>query len=308
MINIQDFLSSNLIMPDLKVDTREEAIRALIDKIFEGKPKHTYHLSRENVYEAVMERENLQTTGIGNGLAFPHARIEGWGKFEVAMAISRKGIDFSSLDSAPVNFVFLMISSPEEPYVILQAMSTVIRFLSEMKQGEGLLKSSLTVNEILLRFKEAGIDATEGILAQDIARPAAEVVTLDTSIEDVTRTMHLKRFDILPVVDDAGKFQGEISCLDIFQYGMPDFFKQLSTISFVKHIDPFEKYFRIKGDLKVKDLVLRGPSPVKRDRTLLEVIFEMTVKQKSKLFVVEDDGTLSGVIDRFCIIDKILFF
>ena len=89
------------------------------------------------------------------------------------------------------------------------------------------------------------------------------------------------------------------------QYGMPDFFKQLNTISFVRHIDPFEKYFKIKRDLKVRDVFADDSKPIQKDSTLIEVIFEMTVKNKSKLFMVDEDGTLAGVIDRFCIIDKI---
>jgi predicted transcriptional regulator len=58
----------------------------------------------------------------------------------------------------------------------------------------------------------------------------------------------------------------------------------------------------------VKDVFVEDSKPIHKDSTLLEVIFEMTVKNKSKLFMVEEDGTLAGVIDRFCIIDKILFF
>ena len=133
-------------------------------------------------------------------------------------------------------------------------------------------------------------------------------VTLETSIEEATHIMHLNRLDVLAVLKENSEYCGEISCLDIFEHGMPDFFKQLNTVSFVKHIDPFEKYFKIKGDLKVKDFYKRGDSSIKDTATLLEIIFNMTVKKKSKLFVVKEDGRLAGVIDRFCIIDKVLFF
>ena len=308
MIDVSKYLNSDLIIPDLKTRTKEETIRALVDKIFDSSLKRGCPLSREKTCEEVLSRENLQTTGIGNGLAFPHARIEGWGDFAMAMAVSREGVDFNSLDGKPVKFIFLLISSPDEPYIILQTMSAIIRFLSDMGHGEDILESPVKIQEILERFLRKDIEAAEQILARDIARPVMNAVNLETSIEEVTRTMHLKRHDILPVVDKNNKFCGEISCCEIFEYGMPDFFKQLNTISFVRHIDPFEKYFRIKRDLKVKDIFTDGSRPIQKDSTLLEIIFEMTVKQKSKLFMVEEDGTLAGAIDRFCIIDKILFF
>ncbi|MGB2601727.1 MAG: PTS sugar transporter subunit IIA [Candidatus Omnitrophota bacterium] len=308
MIDISKYLNSESIIPDLKASTKEEAIRALVDRIFEDKPVRDCPVGQEEACEEVIKRENLQTTGIGNGLAFPHARIEGWGDFAMSMAVSKGGIDFTSLDGKPVKFIFLLISSPNAPYVILQTMSAIIRFLSDMGHGEDILENPVRIQEILERFLEKDIEATEQILARDIARPVMNYVSLDTPVEEVTRTMHLNRHDILPVVDENNKFCGEISCCEIFEYGMPHFFKQLNTISFVRHIDPFENYFKIKRDLKVKDIFMDGSNPIQKDNTLLEVIFEMTVKKRSKLFMVDEDGTLAGVIDRFCIIDKILFF
>lgn len=308
MIDISKYLNSEAIIPDLKARTKEEAIRALVEKIFESKLAGDCPIDREEACEEVIKRENLQTTGIGNGLAFPHARIEGWGDFAVAMARSEEGIDFTSIDGKPAKFIFLLISSPDEPYIILQTMSAIIRFLSDMGHGENILENPVKIQEILQRFFDKDIEATEHILARDIARPVMNCVSLDTSVEEATRTMHLHRRDILPVVDKNNKFCGEISCCEIFEYGMPDFFKQLNTISFVRHIDPFEKYFKIKRDLKVRDVFTDGSKPMQKDSTLIEIIFEMTVKNKSKLFMVEEDGTLAGIIDRFCIIDKILFF
>ena len=50
--------------------------------------------------------------------------------------------------------------------------------------------------------------------------------------------MHLHRIDVLPVIDSDNNLRGEISCLKIFTYGIPDFFKQLETISFVRYLVP----------------------------------------------------------------------
>ena len=308
MVDISKYINSESIIPDIKVKTKEEAIQILVDKIFDGKLDRECSLERHQVSQAVIKREHLQTTGIGNGLAFPHARIEGWGDLEIAIAVSKEGIDFGSFDGEPVRFIFLLISSPEKPYIVLQTMSAIIRFLNDISDEGKMLEDPVKIQRNLERFLKCDIKTTEQILAQDIARPVLDYVRLETSIEEVTRKMHLKLRDVLPVVDENNKFCGEITCLDIFEYGMPAFFKQLNTVSFVKHIDPFEKYFRIKRDLKVKDVFREGSRLIEKDSTLLEIIFEMTVKQKSKLFMVDKEGILAGVIDRFCIIDKILFF
>ena len=80
----------------------------------------------------------------------------------------------------------------------------------------------------------------------------------------------------------------------------------LKTISFVKHMDPFEKYFHIDGTTRISDLLGKRETPViGAAATLMEIIFEMTTNNKHILYVVED-GRLVGVVDRFNIIDKIL--
>ncbi|MFH1847372.1 MAG: PTS sugar transporter subunit IIA [Candidatus Omnitrophota bacterium] len=308
MIDLNCYLNNKAIISKLRANTKEEALRELVDKFFENIAESKQRVTSEEVFAQVMKRENLQTTGIGNNLAVPHARIEGWEGLTIVMGVSEKGIDFKSIDNNPVRFIFLMISSPDEPYIILQAMSSIVRLMTDLGIETGVLNDSANVQQVLNNFLKKEIQADEYILASDIARPVMDYVTMDSSIEEVSRIMHLKKLDILPVVDEKRRFCGEISCCDIFEFGMPDFFKQLNTISFVKHIDPFEKYFRIKKDLKVKDVFTRDSDGMKSDRTLLEIIFEMTVRQRSKIFVVKDDGTLIGIIDRFCIIDKILFF
>ncbi|MDP8298746.1 MAG: PTS sugar transporter subunit IIA [Candidatus Tantalella remota] len=308
MIDISQYLNSQSMVPELKASTKEGAIKLLIEKIYQEPGGDDIAVSKDEAYNSVMNRESLQSTGIGNELAFPHARIEGWGEFRLAMGVLRDGVDFNSLDGNPAKFIFLMISSPEQPYMILQAMAAIIRFIGDMGPEGEILSNSIKIDRILNIMQKKEIEATEHVLAYDIARPVKDFVTLKTPIEDVTQKMHIKRISILPVVQDDNRFYGEISCHDIFTFGMPDFFRQLQTISFVKHVDPFEKYFSINKGLRVEDLGLKEGTGIKKDSTLLEIVFELAVKKKSKLFMLEDDRTLAGVIDRFSIIDKILFF
>jgi mannitol/fructose-specific phosphotransferase system IIA component (Ntr-type) len=308
MIDLTKYLTSDLIVRDLGPVSKEEAIKALVHRLFISKDAPTFTVDESKVLEDVMERETQQTTGIGNGLAIPHARVKGWSRFSVVMGISREGIDFASLDGAPVNLVFLLVSSAEEPYVILQAMSVIIRLMVEKEYSSEIMKRQVGSLEIIQKFKKFTMTAYDRIIASDLVRPASIFVSPDASVEEASRIMHLNHLDALPVLDRENKYRGELSCLNIFEFGMPDYFRKLHTISFVRHIDPFEKYFKIKGSLKVSDVYSPGGSVIGKDATLIEIIFDMTVGKKSQLYVVEDDGTMVGIIDRFCIIDKILFF
>lgn len=308
MLDLNSYITSDRIVHDIEAKTKEEVIRTLIKKMYKDPSMAKCHVSPNEAYEKVISRETLQTTGVGNGLAFPHARIDGWEGFSVIVGVCANDIDFKSLDKKPVRFVFLMISSPEEPYIILQAMSAIVRMLTDMGFEQTVIKNNKDIERVLERLLKKEIKTIGHIMARDIAIPVVDFVTLDMSVEEVSKKMHRDTVDILPVVKDNNKFCGEISCNDIFRYSMPDFFKQLNTISFVRHMDPFEKYFREKKNLRVSNVYRPDVKPIKSDNTLLEIIFEMAVKGRGKLFMVDQNNVLTGVIDGFCVIDKIFFF
>jgi mannitol/fructose-specific phosphotransferase system IIA component (Ntr-type) len=258
------------------------------------------------VYEEVVARESIQTTGLGNGIAFPHARLEKCMDLAVGVGVSRRGIDFKSLDGRPCHIICLMISPAGRPYIILQMMAAFSRFFLKGGNAERLMMES-SPEQIAAELKDSMKVEDRTVVARDIMRPVKRSVSMDTSIEQAAHIMHLARLDALPVVDDQNILRGKISCLNIFTYGIPDFFNQLQTVSFVKHLDPFEKYFKLRRDLKVKDLYEPNTNGISEDTTLMEMIFQMTARNRSELFVV-NKGRLVGMIDRFSIIDRILFF
>jgi mannitol/fructose-specific phosphotransferase system IIA component (Ntr-type) len=307
MIEIEKYIRPELIIPDLKCETKEAAIEQLVTRMFDTHASNAFGgLTLQQVYNEVIKRENIQTTGLGNGLAFPHARIKQCDDLVVAIGICKDGIDFKSLDGRPCNIICLMVSPASQPYIILQTMAAMSRFFINPRNVEKL-KAESSPQQIADMLRTSTPITGKTVLAQDIMQPVNKLVRLDTSIEETTRIMHFNHLDVLPVVDDNNRFCGEISCLKIFTYGIPDFFSQLQTISFVRNLDPFEKYFKFRKDLKVRDLYDPGTSPVRKDTTLVEVIFQMTAKNRSQLYVLDDDK-LIGAIDRFSIIDRILFF
>jgi len=292
----------------LHATDKEGVIREMIEALFEQNPRNVREISREKVCEAVFQREYDFVTGLGQGLAFPHARIEGWGELAVVAGISRRGIDFSSVDKNAAHCFFLLISSADEPYVILQAMSAILRFMNEHLDMTRIAAGEILEQELFPVLTAIKVDPFERIRVGHIACPATCRVSPETSLKDLARLMHESRMDVLPVVDGQGKFLGEVSSLDVFQVGIPDFFQQLKTISFIKYLDPFEKLFRLKQGLTVRDIFHCNYPAMTFQNTLMEVIFEMTVRRRPKLFVVDEEGALTGVIDRFTIIDKILFY
>ena len=271
-----------------------DAIRELVTRIVNNSNSIPQH-SVDSLTAAVLKREAAQSTGVGHGFAFPHARIDEWPhQLEIAIGISKPGLNFNSVDTEPVHLVCVMLSSRDEPYLILKKMSSVIHALKPLELATGDYNKSR-----ILSLLDSHDKSKETIIyAGDVMRPVDCTVTMDTSIEDVAHLMHTRRQDVIPIVDDAQKFCGEVSCYDIFQFGMPAYFFRLPTISFVRHIDPFEQYFRIRGDMRVSNLTLCPAKPLSRHHTLLEVIFEMTINKRGRLFVTNGHDLVNMMGDN----------
>jgi len=112
-------------VPSLANTTRDAVIEELVESLAAAGA-----VSKQKVKEiikAVLAREAQATTGIGKGVALPHAKLKGVKKPIATIGCSSKGIDFASLDSKPVYSVILLLSSPDNPDEHLQAMETIFK-------------------------------------------------------------------------------------------------------------------------------------------------------------------------------------
>jgi mannitol/fructose-specific phosphotransferase system IIA component (Ntr-type) len=108
----------------------------------------------EGIVKAIMKREDLGSTGIGRGVAVPHTKHPSVDRLVGTVAVSRKGIDFESLDGEPVHLFFLLVSPPDRPGDHLRALENISRQLRD----EGFcrrLKASATPADIEHLLEEA---------------------------------------------------------------------------------------------------------------------------------------------------------
>lgn len=123
-----DFIPSGGFIPSLQAHTREEAIRELAAVAAKGAPTD---VTADAVADAVWKREQVFSTGIGHGLAVPHARIDGLKAPVVAMGLARKGIDFDSPDGEPARIIFLILTPKENSQSQLEILGEIGRAFSD---------------------------------------------------------------------------------------------------------------------------------------------------------------------------------
>jgi len=141
-MNIADIISKDSVLDDVQASSKRELIQTLSERIavLSG-------LDERVIFDAVWERENLGSTGYGDGVAFPHARIEGLDKVCAMFARLDEPVDFDSLDGKPVDLVFILISPENSGADHLTALAALSRILKTEGTCEKLRKAR-SVDEI----------------------------------------------------------------------------------------------------------------------------------------------------------------
>lgn len=151
-MRLSDIVVADAIIAELAAGTRSEAIAEVVEALASAGA-----IARKSVAEVtktVLAREAQATTGIGKGVALPHAKLKGVKKPIAAIGRSSKGIDFSALDSKLVYTVILLLSNPNGPDEHLRAMETIFKHV-QRDIFRKLLHQSWTRQAIIDLIKEA---------------------------------------------------------------------------------------------------------------------------------------------------------
>ncbi|MCD6364262.1 MAG: PTS sugar transporter subunit IIA [Planctomycetes bacterium] len=151
-MKLSDIMVNDAIRAVLKATTRDEAIRELVEAMAGAGVLPAK--SVEEITKAILTREAQATTGIGKGVALPHAKVKGLKSPLGTIGLSRNGIDFASLDAKPVYSVILLVSSPDDPDSHLQAMEAIFKHV-QRDMFRKFLRQSETNEAIVDLIREA---------------------------------------------------------------------------------------------------------------------------------------------------------
>jgi len=125
-MEISDLLSIEAVVPKLSVTSKKQALQEL------AKRAHTVTgLDERRIFDTLLERERLGTTGVGNGIAIPHGKIAELDGLYGVFARLDKPIDFDSVDEQPVDLVFLLLAPESAGADHLKALARVSRLLRD---------------------------------------------------------------------------------------------------------------------------------------------------------------------------------
>lgn len=128
-MKIMDFLSKKAILTDIKSGKKEDVIKELVDTLINAGEIEKRH--RNKLIDSLMTRESLGSTAIGQGIAIPHAKCDCVQQLVAAFGLSKKGIDFDSLDGEPAYIFFLLVAPQDSAGPHLKALARISRLLKD---------------------------------------------------------------------------------------------------------------------------------------------------------------------------------
>jgi len=298
-------LNPKSVLLGIKAGNKEELFRQMAAAMLLNADIHQAGLTEDTIVKAILTREAQATTGIGKGFAFPHARVAGLDTLAISLAVLTEDFEYGSIDNKPVKVVCMVLAPEKRPTLALKVMSQVARFFDSPVEA-AKLHAAKTGEEVVACIDQAQIDLDVAVTAWDIMSAPDVAVPQDMPLRKVTKMMSSQHLNAVPVVDGEDKVIGEISCARLFQLGVPEFFTKLKSVGFICEFDPFDKYFAEESQALAKDVMLTECCVLPPDATLLEVIFELTVKQRAAVYVADKQGKLLGVVDQSTVLDQVL--
>ncbi|MBN1996587.1 PTS sugar transporter subunit IIA, partial [candidate division KSB1 bacterium] len=148
--DIRKVLDPASIVMELKAENKYDSIKELVDVLaWNGKIK-----DKENVLEAVWERESTMSTGMQYGVAIPHSRTDAVNRITVAIGFKHSGIDFQALDGLPSRVIILLLSPLDEVSPHIQFLSAISTYLNTQENVNRLLRCE-NIEAIYSYFKKS---------------------------------------------------------------------------------------------------------------------------------------------------------
>jgi mannitol/fructose-specific phosphotransferase system IIA component (Ntr-type) len=202
---ITEFIAQNRIEPNLEAGNKADALRALTQLLFRGSRLKGGAAAADQI----MAREAIESTGIGRGIAVPHARTPSLKHLRCAVGRIPEGLDFNAVDKKPVYLIFLICYPPAQQTTYLNFVASVAKLLREGASLQAILDagSAAEIFEVLERLSETLVKPEEQLsrekLAEEAESESATGVTSDLIL--------LARLDLCrEMLESAGSGKKEI--------------------------------------------------------------------------------------------------
>ena len=137
-MKIGELMDKRMILPNLSSKAKKEVLQEMVACIV----RHEKDIDGAELIRVLLDREELGSTGIGDGIAIPHGKVKSIDKLIVSCGRSIEGVDFQSMDGKPTHIMFLLIAPEHSAGVHLKALARISRLLKDGAFRKGLMEAA----------------------------------------------------------------------------------------------------------------------------------------------------------------------
>jgi len=305
-MKLSSYLDPKCIFFDLEGDTKEDIILQMIENT--AKYDKKFNSSKDKIKEEILNRENEVSTVMGNGIAIPHARIDGYGDILISIGILKTPIECEMADMRnkdKVKIFFMITAETLKSKVILKIMSSITKVALKDNDLLEKIKNSKDSHEIYDLLSHIDVKVKNKIIADDVMDPTIKPVKPNDTLEEIAIRLITEAKPGFPVVDNNGIFLGEMTERELISYGMPKYTSLMDNLDFFTIGEPFEEYLKNEKIATIENIFRKEAITVDKQTPIMEICQLIVNKGITRIYVVED-GKYYGTILRSHIIKKVL--
>ena len=298
-LHLTTFFKAEDVLPHCGDMSRDEVIRTLASRLAKR-----YTLPKgDGLADAVLAREQIGSTALIDGLAVPHARVEGLDRPYAAIATSEHGINWSEEDEAKVHIVFLILTPLEDPALYLKVLHVLGTTLSDREQFN-LVAAMSNAGEIYRFFESGQAYLPRFLTAADIMKREYKSLRSDDTLQTCINALIAEHTSELPVVDPAGCLKGVARADNLLRACIPEHFLWMDDISSILDFEPFVQVLDDESTTPLMTILDEKCPTVSPDSPAVQIACEMMRHKSSKCYVCEEDR-LVGVVKLTEFLNKI---
>ena len=290
-------LDRDCIHPRAKVKSKEEAIDLVLDQFvsnYKAKQKSS------EMKEAILDREKLGGTLFENGMAVPHARLEGFNDLFIGIVIPET--PFSDENGALINSMVIFLTTKSGTSLYLKTLAAFAQMGMDESKYQKFL-SCKDKDDVIETLKDLYIE--KELTVKDIMSPSVLSVGPDETVKELINLLYKHKISYVPVVNGEQKIIGEVNVSDLLKIGIPNYAIMIGKLDFLSHFEPFEELLNNEDKIPVSHIMQKVESTLSPATTIIETALLMTKYNRRHLPVI-DQGKIVGVVSFMDLLSKVL--
>lgn len=271
------------------IQGKDALITAMTERLAEG---HDL-ANRGAIVKAIFDREKKASTVVSEGVAIPHARLDGIAHPYIAVATSAEGIAFSP-GEAKVRLIFLVLAPRQLPGLYLQILSSIAAVLKDRSNLDKAVALE-TSHDLLMFFKRGGFVLPDYVCAADIMSPVKDTLLDSNNLKSAIDFFVSHEALEVPVVDREGDLVGIVTASALLHVCMPDYLLWIQDLSPILNFEPFVDILRHESSTWLSDIMVQDFASVDIKAPAIAVA-EAMARRNGNVCYVTDGDKLVGLI------------